>query len=499
MLPRTRTHNSLSIQRLPRREFLLLSAAGTYRFLATRPVDVLRKVLELGSDQALADFFRVSANPTAFQHIHPDLVRAMRREACATCLIIVCSSDDLDQRLKKRASDAFKRFGGEPEILSSEPVATGPIDLGHAAIGPRVVYSAAHDGTCLYVGRILAPIWESPLACADPLTPSQIASLATNDVLHSLAIDLRNAYRYMEASGLSSDAAFGARQQWEKMRTQRMMKLVRPRTAVEASREASKLHGSMQASFASVETPREKWEQYLMYDRGQAAALENESFAALSLLVRKCIEFLSFWEILNSNEFSSVLGELKDADRLKIVSTSFANLVTTEDGERLVKSIIDKLLERVSGKPQHKVLSEQLYAACPTIHNQHAVLRANAQETIMTAHALHDRKLAQTAVSTFQRLFRESDQFSLSDLQTACDALISGEFVDECVVRSVKIGKVNDDMPFPSGYCLILHLFFSTCSFITLLPVHHSLFPGPCSQLHCVASLRHCSQAIPRL
>jgi len=246
----------------------------------------------------------------------------------------------------------------------------------------------------------------------------------------------------MEASGLSSDAAFGARQQWEKMRTQRMMKLIRPRSAVEAAREASKLHSSTASGFG-LDNPKDKWEQYLMYDRGQAAALENESFAALALLVRKCVEFLSFWEILCNNELSSVLGELKDADRLKIVTTSFANLVTTEDGERVVKVVIDKLLTRVSGKPQHKIISDQLFAACPTIHNQHDVLRATAQETLMTAQALKDRKLAQTALVSFQRLFREVEHLPLTELQAACDALVAGDFIEEFVVSWILLADVH--------------------------------------------------------
>jgi hypothetical protein len=45
------------------------------------------------------------------------------------------------------------------------------------------------------------------------------------------------------------------------------------------------------------DSSKEKWQQYLMFDRGQASALENESFAALALLANKCIEYLAFWEV----------------------------------------------------------------------------------------------------------------------------------------------------------------------------------------------------------
>ena len=47
---------------------------------------------------------------------------------------------------------------------------------------------------------------------------------------------------------------------------------------------------------------------------------------------------------------------------------------------------------------------------------------------------MKDRKLAQNALQSFQRLFRESEVFQLTDLQSATDAFIAADFVDEFVV-----------------------------------------------------------------
>ena len=52
-------HNALAKQQEPRREFVVLSASGTYRFTAFRYVDVLRKLLEKRNDALLAEFFHV--------------------------------------------------------------------------------------------------------------------------------------------------------------------------------------------------------------------------------------------------------------------------------------------------------------------------------------------------------------------------------------------------------------------------------------------------------
>ncbi len=68
--------------------------------------------------------------------------------------------------------------------------------VGHASIGPRVVYSARHDGMCSYVSRVLKPLWDSPIAKAG--ASQQIDTLISLDVLRQLSQDLKSIHRFLE-------------------------------------------------------------------------------------------------------------------------------------------------------------------------------------------------------------------------------------------------------------------------------------------------------------
>ena len=127
-----------------------------------------------------------------------------------------------------------------------------------------------------------------------------------------------------------ADNAFGAREQWEKLHVQRMTALAKPKTAHNAALEANKRFTDEQNGFANACSGcvciyrvylcarlglliradadcSSKWQQYLMFDRRHAVALENESLAALNLLLAKCIETLSLFDILANSEFAAIV------------------------------------------------------------------------------------------------------------------------------------------------------------------------------------------------
>ncbi len=56
------------------------------------------------------------------------------------------------------------------------------------------------------------------------------------------------------------------------------------------------------------------------------------------------------------------------------MKTQFCDLVTTETGEKLCKTIIDKLLLRFRGKQAHQELSNKLNQNCPSLHNSLSML-----------------------------------------------------------------------------------------------------------------------------
>ncbi|KAL4683872.1 hypothetical protein H8959_021566, partial [Pygathrix nigripes] len=188
---------------LPPKKFVLLSAQGSLMFHKLRPVDQLRHLLvsNVGGDgEEIERFFKLHQED----------------QACATCLILACSTAACDREVSAWATRAFFRYGGEAQmrfpttlpppsnvgpilgspVYSSSPVPSGspypnpsflgtpsqgiqppamstPVcALGNPATqatnmscvtGPEIVYSGKHNGICIYFSRIMGNIWDASL------------------------------------------------------------------------------------------------------------------------------------------------------------------------------------------------------------------------------------------------------------------------------------------------------------------------------------------------
>ena len=79
-------------------------------------------MLAHSADADVARFFAETS-------LHPHLLhqqvgleleqRKETREACAACLVIICSPDPADVLVRENAKKAFLRFGGQPIITST--------------------------------------------------------------------------------------------------------------------------------------------------------------------------------------------------------------------------------------------------------------------------------------------------------------------------------------------------------------------------------------------
>ncbi|PIK56013.1 putative nuclear pore complex protein, partial [Apostichopus japonicus] len=177
-------------------KYILLSSQGSYVVTRLRPVDQLRQLMlnNSGPDcREVENFFR----------LHKD------DQACATCLILICSQDSTDAQISEWASQAFFAFGGEARLklgLDQTPAANlGPafgsttpvVGPGHTSMvgspGPfshsmrptvastpfsggqrpdgqffpedsdAVLYSGRFRGLSLYFARIVRFMWENKL------------------------------------------------------------------------------------------------------------------------------------------------------------------------------------------------------------------------------------------------------------------------------------------------------------------------------------------------
>uniref|UniRef100_A0A8C1ZSS5 Nuclear pore complex protein Nup155 n=1 Tax=Cyprinus carpio TaxID=7962 RepID=A0A8C1ZSS5_CYPCA len=196
------TDSPLVVQQhsVPPQKFVLLSAQGSHIFHKLRPVDQLRHLLVSsagGESEEIERFFKLHGEG----------------QACATALILACSSAACDREVSVWATRAFFRYGGEaqmrfpsaisapsnvgplfsspvpgmfPPSVSTPYIPATPMMPSGAAItavssGPEVIFSGKHNGISIYFTRILGNIWDGSLSMETSITKgSQTVAIVTN-------------------------------------------------------------------------------------------------------------------------------------------------------------------------------------------------------------------------------------------------------------------------------------------------------------------------------
>ena len=195
------------------REFLALTVSGLHRIVQLRPVDVLYQLLTSAQGQdtdALAHFFHTYG----------------RDQACAMCLILATASPAhralrsnlamlgehagvgsprtpgqashsrvtySDPNMASYAARAFFKHGGAPYFdTRQDMLPSTSVDIGRAVTMPDLCYSGCHNGLCLYVSRILQPVWRRTL-----VTAQRDARFAP-DLLHDIESALLSLASFLE-------------------------------------------------------------------------------------------------------------------------------------------------------------------------------------------------------------------------------------------------------------------------------------------------------------
>ncbi|RWV92458.1 hypothetical protein GW17_00045171 [Ensete ventricosum] len=144
---------------LPRRRVVVFSTMGLMEVAFNRPVDILRKLIELNAPRSqIEDFFN----------------RFGIGEAAAMCLMLaaklVYDAGNLSNTVSEKAAETFEdpRLVGMPQIdgstgLTSARSPSGGFSMGQVVQEAEPVFSGAYEGLCLCSSRLLFPIWELPV------------------------------------------------------------------------------------------------------------------------------------------------------------------------------------------------------------------------------------------------------------------------------------------------------------------------------------------------
>uniref|UniRef100_A0A8D1U338 Nucleoporin 155 n=2 Tax=Sus scrofa TaxID=9823 RepID=A0A8D1U338_PIG len=337
---------------LPPKKFVLLSAQGSLMFHKLRPVDQLRHLLvsNVGGDgEEIERFFKLHQED----------------QACATCLILACSTAACDREVSAWATRAFFRYGGEAQmrfptalptpsnvgpilgspVYSSSPVPSGspypnPSFLGTPSqgvhppamstpvctvgnpaappapsmscmTGPEIVYSGKHNGICIYFSRIMGNIWDASLVVERVFKSGNreitaIESSVPSQLLESVLQELKGLQEFLDRNSQFAGGPLGNPSTTAKVQ-QRLIGFMRPE------------NGNTQ-----------QMQQELQRKFHEAQLSEKVSLQAIQQLVRKSYQALALWRLLCEHQFTVIVGELQKANELLQRSRQVQNKVEKE-------------------------------------------------------------------------------------------------------------------------------------------------------------------------
>ncbi|KAG7099133.1 hypothetical protein E1B28_001005 [Marasmius oreades] len=331
----------------PAQQFMVLTNVGLTFLVKRRAVDYLRAVIEElqseGNIQPIIEF-RDSFG---------------RNQTCAMLLGIACGNiffdadaspgiNTIGQDIASVAKQAFYDFGERP-IWSERTV------YGKSENQGTAIYSGRREGLALYFARLVRPIYKSKITSHGPLGAPQAAIsdttlLAVQKNLVSLKDLLdRNPHLFHSTPGDSASS--------------------RPPTI-----------------------EQDAWKA------------EQTSVSALSSLLTRFIEGLSFVLLLYDYHFGELISKCDNETQKIVTSLTFEELVTTHNGLNASRALVNVIIDQQIGQQiSVDTISEVLQNRCGSFCSTDDVMLYKAKENI--------RKAAETSnPSERQKWFAESLQ-----------------------------------------------------------------------------------------
>uniref|UniRef100_A0A673ZIB4 Nuclear pore complex protein Nup155 n=1 Tax=Salmo trutta TaxID=8032 RepID=A0A673ZIB4_SALTR len=297
---------------------------GSHIFHKLRPVDQLRHLLVSGTGGESEEVKR-------FFKLHRE------EQACATALILSCSSASCDREVSQWATRAFFRYGGEvplgsfcsyspipnpsflatpapgmmPQSVSTPYVPAMPsAPIAGLSSGPEVVFSGKHNGISVYFTRIL---------------------------------------------GFSSPANL----------QQRLLGFMRP-----------------DGGASSQQVQQELQRKYILH-----FYILKMSLQGIQQLVHRSCQTLALWKLLCDHQFSLIVSELP-----KVSSRSMTSLGTGRGGLELTGALITALINIfIKDSASVDAISTHLRDICPLLYSSDDSICSKANELLQGSRQIQTR------------------------------------------------------------------------------------------------------------
>ncbi|MGH0126184.1 UNVERIFIED_CONTAM: hypothetical protein FKN15_005580 [Acipenser sinensis] len=370
------------------KKFVLLSAKGSHIFHKLRPVDQLRHLLVSnagGEGEEIERFFK----------LHRE------EQACATCMVLSCSTAAYDREVAVWATRAFFRYGGEaqmrfPSALSapsnvgpifSSPVPGSPLPFGSplpnpsflatpapgmqpqsvstpfilaspvgqtggplaAMAGPEVVFSGKHNGICIYFTRILGNIWDGSIGIEKTFnTGNQVVT------------------------------------------TQRLLGFMRPDGG-----SSQQVQQDLQRKYHT-----------------EAQAYEKISLQGIQQLVHRTCQTLALWKLICDHQFSVIIADLQKDFQEQMKLISFKDIVI--HGKELMGALITSLINRYIGdNASVDAISFHLREICPLLYSNDDSVCSKANELLQSTRLVQNKtekeKMLRESLRQYQQISHQTD------------------------------------------------------------------------------------------
>lgn len=326
LVPPINVANELATQHLIQRRFLCLTNRGIYTVERRRPVDQLIQCLSLSQGNTDAEELR------SFFSLYGEA------EACAMCLLIACDPTPAATQVREYAASTFLFYsvggggGGGGGAGGGGGGGGGPQPL---LFGRPQQLSDRYQGFCLYLARLLYPVWQVPINRITVYTKEDVRNF--RDALVNLRRFVEQT-RWSTGGGpiaSSSLAAVGDGGALSADGSSSQQRLPFPARVIES------LH---------ARTPNHQEQQALT--------------ALLELLGRAC-QALNMLIVLNEADITII--DRLTSDR-SVTSAPFSELVAGQAGQTIIKLLIGFLMK--ANTEQTDQMSKDLSAACPLYFNQ---------------------------------------------------------------------------------------------------------------------------------
>uniref|UniRef100_A0A673ZK87 Nuclear pore complex protein Nup155 n=1 Tax=Salmo trutta TaxID=8032 RepID=A0A673ZK87_SALTR len=355
---------------------------GSHIFHKLRPVDQLRHLLVSGTGGESEEVKR-------FFKLHRE------EQACATALILSCSSASCDREVSQWATRAFFRYGGEVPLGSHMSVGSSPIPnpsflatpapgmmpqsvstpyvpampsapIAGLSSGPEVVFSGKHNGISVYFTRILGNIWDGSLAVEKIVikgnqTVSILASTASSSDLESVLLELRGLKDFLDKNSQFSPSSLGAASFSSPANLQqRLLGFMRP-----------------DGGASSQQVQQELQRKYILHFYILAQVYEKMSLQGIQQLVHRSCQTLALWKLLCDHQFSLIVSELPKVRR---------------GGLELTGALITALINIfIKDSASVDAISTHLRDICPLLYSSDDSICSKANELLQGSRQIQTR------------------------------------------------------------------------------------------------------------